>query len=113
MDIAIWQVVLRTVIVYVAVLIGLRLSGKREIGQMAVYDLVLLLLLANAVQNAMVGPDTSLGGGLLAAAVLLFLNGGLARLRLRWPGCAACLKARRRCSFYVAKFSPKTLGTRA
>jgi uncharacterized membrane protein YcaP (DUF421 family) len=54
-------------------------------GQMTVFDLVVLLLIANAVQNAMVGPDTSLGGGLLAAIVLLVLNALVARLRLRWP----------------------------
>jgi uncharacterized membrane protein YcaP (DUF421 family) len=80
-----WDIVIRTTIVYLAILIGLRLAGKREIGQLTVFDLVVLLLLANAVQNAMVGPDTSLTGGLLAAAILLVLNTVLARLRLRWP----------------------------
>ena len=80
-----WDIVLRTAGVYVVILIGLRLAGKREIGQMTVFDLVVLLLLANAVQNAMVGPDTSLTGGLLAAVVLLLLNALVARLRLRWP----------------------------
>ena len=78
-------IVIRTILVYAAVLVGLRLSGKREIGQLTVFDLVVLLLLANAVQNAMVGPDTSLTGGLLAAAVLLGLNFIIARLGLRWP----------------------------
>ncbi len=80
-----WDIVLRTAAIYVLVLIGLRLAGKREVGQMTVFDLVLLLLIANAVQNAMVGPDTSLTGGVLAAVVLLALNAVLARLRLRWP----------------------------
>ena len=80
-----WDIVLRTAAIYVAILIGLRLAGKREMGQMTVFDLVVLLLIANAVQNAMVGPDTSLLGGVLAAGVLLILNAGLARLRLRWP----------------------------
>jgi uncharacterized membrane protein YcaP (DUF421 family) len=80
-----WDIIVRTAAVYVVVLIGLRLSGKREIGQMTVFDLVVLLLIANAVQNAMVGPDTSLTGGVLAAAVLLVLNVAVARLRLRWP----------------------------
>jgi uncharacterized membrane protein YcaP (DUF421 family) len=56
--------------VYAVILVGLRLSGKREIGQITVFDLVVLLLLANAVQNAMVGPDTSLAGGVIAALVL-------------------------------------------
>ncbi len=80
-----WNIVLRTAAIYLIVLIGLRLAGKREIGQMTVFDLVVLLLLANAVQNAMVGPDTSLVGGILAAIVLLVLNATVARLRLRWP----------------------------
>ena len=76
----------RTLIIYLVILAGLRLSGKREIGQMTVFDLVVLLLIANAVQNAMVGPDTSLLGGILAALVLLLVNAAVARLRLTWPG---------------------------
>jgi len=80
-----WDIVLRTAVIYVVILIVLRLAGKREIGQMTVFDLVVLLLIANAVQNAMVGPDTSLPGGILAAAVLVILDVVLARLRLRWP----------------------------
>ncbi len=80
-----WDIVLRTAAIYLVVLIGLRLAGKREIGQMTVFDLLVLLLIANAVQNAMVGPDTSLAGGILAAVVLLALNAVVARLRLRWP----------------------------
>lgn len=69
-----WQIVVRTTAVYVAVLVGLRLLGKRQLGQMTIADLVMILLIANAVQNAMVGPDVSLVGGLLAAAVLLVVN---------------------------------------
>lgn len=80
-----FEIVLRTVVVYLAVLIGLRLAGKREIGQMTVFDLVVLLLIANAVQNAMVGPDTSLVGGVVAAGVLLVVNFLVAQMRLRWP----------------------------
>lgn len=85
LDIAAWDIALRTAVVYLVVLAGLRLAGKREIGQMTVFDLVVLLLIANAVQNAMVGPDTSLLGGVLAAVVLLILNALVARMRLRWP----------------------------
>ena len=55
-------------VVYVALVVGFRLFGKREIGQMAPFDLVMILLIANAVQNAMVGTDTSVIGGLIAAA---------------------------------------------
>src|SRR5512140_598058 len=76
-------VVLRTIVVYVFVLIGLRLTGKREAGQMTPFDLALLLLLANAVQNAMVGPDTSLVGGLVAAGILLALNATVGKLSTR------------------------------
>ena len=79
-----WNIIARTAFIYFAILVGLRLAGKREIGQMTVFDLVLLLLIANAVQNAMVGPDTSLVGGVMAAGVLLALNALVARLRLRW-----------------------------
>jgi uncharacterized membrane protein YcaP (DUF421 family) len=71
----------RAAIVYVALLIGLRLMGKREIGQMTVFDLVVVLLLANAVQNAMVGADTSVQGGLVAAFVLLVANRAIAAAR--------------------------------
>jgi uncharacterized membrane protein YcaP (DUF421 family) len=77
------EIVLRTIIVYLVILIGLRLAGKREIGQMTVFDLVVLLLIANAVQNAMVGSDTTLTGGLLAAVTLLIMNALVALLRLR------------------------------
>src|SRR2546425_7941656 len=54
------NVALRTTIVYLALLVGIRLTGTRQLGQMSTFDLVLLLIIANAVQNAMVGPDTSL-----------------------------------------------------
>ena len=80
-----WDIILRTVLVYAALLIGLRLAGKREIGQMTVFDLIVLLLIANAVQNAMVGPDSSLTGGILAAAVLLVLNAVLSWLLQQSP----------------------------
>ncbi len=68
------EVVLRTGVIYLFVVVGVRLSGKREVGQMTPFDLTLLLLLSNAVQNAMVGPDNSLVGGIIAAATLLVLN---------------------------------------
>jgi uncharacterized membrane protein YcaP (DUF421 family) len=76
-------IALRTAAIYVVVLGGLRLAGKRDTGQMTPLDLVLLLLLANAVQNAMTGPDTSLSGGIVAAATLLLVNTGINRLGTR------------------------------
>ena len=68
------QILLRTGAIYLLVLVGVRLSGKREVGQMTPFDLTLLLLLSNSVQNAMTGPDTSLVGGAVAACTLLLLN---------------------------------------
>jgi len=68
------EIFLRTGVIYIVVLAGVRLSGKREVGQMTPFDLTLLLLISNAVQNAMTGPDTSLVGGVVAAATLLVLN---------------------------------------
>jgi uncharacterized membrane protein YcaP (DUF421 family) len=88
----IFEVALRTSVVYLALYLGLRLAGKRELGQMTVFDFVLLLLIANAVQNAMVGADTSLAGGLVAAAILLLLNRLVAWLRLRSPGLRELLE---------------------
>src|SRR5881296_2202415 len=82
-----WQslldVALRTSIVYLALLVGLRLTGTRQLGQMSTFDLVLLLIISNAVQNAMVGPDTSLAGGLVAAGVLMSWHWVINRVRLR------------------------------
>jgi uncharacterized membrane protein YcaP (DUF421 family) len=68
------EIALRTGIVYFLVLVGIRISGKREVGQMTPFDLTLLLLLSNSVQNAMTGSDTSVWGGAVAAATLLALN---------------------------------------
>lgn len=77
-----FEIVIRSALVYGGVVIGLRVMGKRELGQMTVFDLVVVLLIANAVQNAMTGPDFSVQGGLIAAAVLLVLNRALASLRI-------------------------------
>lgn len=74
------QIALRTSVIYLLVLIGVRLSGKREVGQMTPFDLTLLLLLSNSVQNAMTGTDTSLSGGAVAATTLLILNYFIAEL---------------------------------
>ena len=82
-NISLLEVALRTVIVYAVVLAGIRLTGKREVGQMASFELVLILLLANAVQNAMTGPDTSLTGGVVGACTLLITNAIVTRVSSR------------------------------
>jgi uncharacterized membrane protein YcaP (DUF421 family) len=70
---------IRTLVVYVAVLLGLKLAGKRELSQLNPFDLVVLLLLSNTVQNAIIGNDNSIIGGLFGAAVLLLTNHFLVR----------------------------------
>jgi len=69
-----WEFVLRAVIVYVVLLAMIRLSGKRTMGQFTAFDMLLIVLLGNAVQNALLGKDTSMTGGLLLAATLIVLN---------------------------------------
>lgn len=71
------QIIYRSAIVFVAIIAGMRLTGARQLGQMTPFDLVLVLLIANAVQNAMVGTDTTIFGGLVAAGTLLVANRGV------------------------------------
>jgi uncharacterized membrane protein YcaP (DUF421 family) len=79
------HLVLRAVIIYVVFFIGLRLFGKRELGQFTTFDLVLVLLVANALQPAITGPDNSVTGGAIIVAILLVFNRGVAMLRNWWP----------------------------
>lgn len=68
------DIVIRTIVVYFCILIGLRIFGKKELTQLSVIDLVLILLISNSVQNAMVGPNTTLIGGLTAAFSLFVIS---------------------------------------
>jgi len=74
LTVAWWELVLRGVIIYVFLLVLLRVTGKRQVGQMSAFDLVLLLILSNAVQNAMNGGDNSVVAGLILAVTLVGLN---------------------------------------
>ncbi len=80
-----YEILLRTFVVYLTVLVLLRLAGKRELGQMTPFDLVVILVIANAVQNAMTGGDNSLIGGILAAATLTIVNIAVGRWGSRVP----------------------------
>ena len=66
--------VLRAVIVYFVLIVGLRLAGKRELAQLNPFDLVVLLTLSNTVQNAIIGDDNTVIGGIIGAFTLLFVN---------------------------------------
>ena len=69
-----WEFVLRAAAVYVVLMVLIRLSGKRTMGQFTPFDMLLIVLLGNAVQNSLLGKDTSLPGGLLLATVLIAMN---------------------------------------
>jgi uncharacterized membrane protein YcaP (DUF421 family) len=72
--ISVAEKVLRPIIVYVFLIVGLRLAGKRELAQLNPFDLVVLLTLSNAVQNAIIGEDNSVTGGVIGASTLLLIN---------------------------------------
>lgn len=84
-QIPVWEKVIRTVAVYGGLAVLLRLGGKRDLAQLNSFDLVVMLLLSNVVQNAVIGADNSLSGGLLGAAILVALNGAVVRLLNRHP----------------------------
>jgi uncharacterized membrane protein YcaP (DUF421 family) len=77
------ELIVRAVVVYVFLLVLLRLTGKRQVGQLAPFDLVLLLVLSNAVQNSMNGGDNSITAGLILATTLVGLNWGVGWLTYR------------------------------
>ncbi|MFN7729788.1 MAG: DUF421 domain-containing protein [Bdellovibrio sp.] len=80
-----WELVVRSVIVFVTLHVLLRITGKRQIGQMSPFDLILLLILSNAVQNSMTAGDNSLLGGLISAVTLIGLNYFLGFLAFKSP----------------------------
>ena len=82
-EIALGEKILRSVVIYVFILLAFRFTGKRQVGQLTPFDLVVLLIISNVVQNAVIGPDNSLGGGLLGAVVILALNWLVVELTFR------------------------------
>jgi uncharacterized membrane protein YcaP (DUF421 family) len=80
-----WELAFRSALIYLAMVVVLRIFGKREVGQFTLFDLVLILLVANAVQPAMTGSDASLGGGLVIIATLVLVNRGVALARAHVP----------------------------
>ncbi|WP_326821305.1 DUF421 domain-containing protein [Streptosporangium sp. NBC_01756] len=82
----------RTVVVYLVVVILLRVVGKRDIAQLDTFDLVVMLLLSNVVQNAIIGPDNSVSGAVFGAAMLLAVNAAVVRAIVYWPWLARLLE---------------------
>lgn len=83
LTIPVWDKVLRTLAVYAGVAVLVRLAGKRGLAQLNSFDLVVMLLLSNVVQNAIIGPDNSLTGGLIGAAALVAVNAVVVRVVAR------------------------------
>jgi uncharacterized membrane protein YcaP (DUF421 family) len=76
-------VAVRTLLIYFFLLAALRLGGKRELGQLSLFEFIVILVISDAVQNAMVGQNTSIWGGMVAVAVLLLTDKGFAALKAR------------------------------
>lgn len=74
LGVAWWELIVRALLVYLFLILLLRITGKRQVGQLAPFDLVLLLVLSNAVQNSMNGGDNSLIGGVISATTLVLIN---------------------------------------
>lgn len=94
MDISVWEKIVRTLVVYLFILLVIRLAGRRMLAQMNALDLVVVLLLSNVVQNAIIGPDNSLLGGLVGAVVLVVGNAILDRLTYMFPNFGKLLDGR-------------------
>jgi uncharacterized membrane protein YcaP (DUF421 family) len=84
--------ILRPIVVYAFLLVGLRLAGKRELAQLNPFDLVVLLTLSNTVQNAIIGDDNTISGGIIGAATLLAVNYLVVRFTHAHPGAERLLE---------------------
>jgi uncharacterized membrane protein YcaP (DUF421 family) len=92
LDVSVLDKIIRTVVVYLALIALLRVAGKRDLAQLNSFDLIVVLLLSNVVQNAVIGPDNSLVGGLLGATVLIAANAFLVRFVRPHPRVAALME---------------------
>jgi len=108
--ISVAEKIVRSVVVYGFVLLAFRVSGKRQVGQLTPFDLVVLLILSNVVQNALIGRDDSLTGGLIGAATILALNYAMVEIAYRSRRARRCWRPTRRSSSTTAVSSTTTSG---
>jgi uncharacterized membrane protein YcaP (DUF421 family) len=104
-----WELIVRSVIVYLFLIVLLRITGKRQVGQLAPFDLVLLLVLSNAVQNSMNGGDNSLIGGLIGATTLIAINYLVAMLTFRNKRIEALVEGRPEILIHNGKLFEKVM----
>ena len=104
-----WEFILRAVMVYGFLIIMLRLTGKRQIGQLAPFDLVLLLVLSNALQNSMNGGDNSVVGGYISAATLIAVNAAIGYLTYKSKTIEGFIEGHPRVLIHNGKLYPEAL----
>ncbi len=104
-----WEFIVRAIVVYGFLIILLRLTGKRQIGQLAPFDLVLLLVLSNAVQNAMNGGDNSVVGGFISAGTLVGLNALIGYLTYKSKTIERFIEGQPRVLIHNGKLYPEAL----
>jgi uncharacterized membrane protein YcaP (DUF421 family) len=109
LSVPIWELIVRSILVYSFLLVLIRLTGKRQVGQLAPFDLILLLVLSNAVQNSMNGGDNSLIGGLVSAATLVILNGAIGFATYRSKRLEAIIEGRPQLLVHNGKLYDKVL----
>jgi len=104
-----WGIILSSVSVYIFIVGAIRLSGKKELAQLSVVDLVFILLISNAVQNAMVGTDSSLGGGIVAATSLFIVNYLFKRIMYYFPKFNKLVQGEPLLLIYSGKLNQKNM----
>src|ERR1700674_367664 len=104
-----WHFILRGSVIYLAILLLLRLGGKRQVGQMGTGEFVAILLISNAVQNAMNGGENSITGGLILSVVLIILSVGIAYATFRSKKMEILIEGRPRLVIHNGKLLQKNL----
>jgi uncharacterized membrane protein YcaP (DUF421 family) len=113
MELPLLEKILRPVIVYLCLILLLRIFGKRELAQLNPFDLVVLLSLSNTVQNAIIGNDNSLTGGIVGAISLLTINWLLTRLLFRMPRLNKALEGGETVLIHKGRQDPKAMAQEA
>ena len=103
------DIIIRSVAVYLFMIVALRLFGKKELSQLNTADVILILLISNSVQNAMVGNNTTLLGGLSAASVLFAINFSLKKLMYRYKGFSDFMQEKPEILIHNGKLDFKSL----
>lgn len=104
-----WKIVLSSASVYVFIVFAIRLFGKNELAQLSVIDLVFILLISNAVQNAMVGTNSSLGGGIVAATSLFVVDYLFKNIMYRFPKFNKLIQGEPLLLIYNGKINKKNI----